>query len=344
MAQKPDPLLWQESTCISETATEFDNNCYELFTINLNWTEAQEYCSNGIGSLATISSPSVLSFLNSLIPDYTQAWVGASDQLQEGEWVWTDGTEANLTSMWDEGEPNNQIGIEHCLEINYRKSLNDLPCSLYLSFICMEVHESTSSSETEKTTSVTSSATTESSSFSTVRNMSNPGNVSDDTMETTTTSETETTPLASIVATTATSNFSTVKNVSTPGNVSDHTMETTTTSKNETTPLASIVATTVASNFSTVRNMSKPENVSGDTMEKMNSPGVAVWLGIGAGIFVVVTFCVLIVVLARRRRKTRSLRRNLKIAKIQDFTHQPTTEYDNTDRRKTCPSNAVERN
>ncbi|XP_059167872.1 uncharacterized protein LOC131949928 [Physella acuta] len=141
--------------CISQTAKEFENNCYELIKTPLPWSKAQEHCLrfNGKRSLAKVGSHSVLSFLNSLKPSNTQdAWLGANDMLQEGNWVWTDGTKAELTSMWNNKEPNNLNGNEHCLESNGLGKLNDSPCSEKHSFICMEVHETTKIPETTRST------------------------------------------------------------------------------------------------------------------------------------------------------------------------------------------------
>ncbi|XP_059167875.1 uncharacterized protein LOC131949932 [Physella acuta] len=147
--------------CISKTATAFDNNCYELFTTPKNWTEAKKYCSNFNGKrmLAKVSSPSVLRYFNSFRPFYTRVWLGGNDQLQEGEWVWTDGTKANLTSMWGYTEPNNTNGNEDCLEIFNDGTLNDDDCAQSFSFICMEIHATNAAPETNLTTYPTATAT-----------------------------------------------------------------------------------------------------------------------------------------------------------------------------------------
>ncbi|XP_059175714.1 macrophage mannose receptor 1-like [Physella acuta] len=172
------------TTCISKTATEFDNNCYEFITTRMTLIEAQKYCSNFNGTriLAKVSSPSVLDFLNSLRKNNEFVWLGANDTLHNGEWVWTDGTKANLTSMWNNGEPNNEGGIEHCLQIYNNGKLNDMPCNetIYTAFICMEVHETTASPKTSPTTYPTSTATL---SFTTARNESKFNNVSSDSLE-----------------------------------------------------------------------------------------------------------------------------------------------------------------
>ncbi|XP_059167873.1 uncharacterized protein LOC131949930 [Physella acuta] len=77
-----------------------------------------------------------------LVGFHHPAWLGATDGLREGEWVWTDGTKANLTSMWRAGEPNSYNNkSEDCLDISEWENLNDEACSRAFPFICMEVHE-----------------------------------------------------------------------------------------------------------------------------------------------------------------------------------------------------------
>ncbi|XP_059167882.1 uncharacterized protein LOC131949938 [Physella acuta] len=54
--------------------------------------------------------------------------------------------------MWNSKEPNNLNGNEHCLESHGHGKLNDMDCSTSLSFICMEVHETSQKFETTPST------------------------------------------------------------------------------------------------------------------------------------------------------------------------------------------------
>ncbi|XP_059175733.1 uncharacterized protein LOC131955580 [Physella acuta] len=264
-------VVFTQAMCISKTAKEFENICYELFTTKMNWAQAQKYCSNfnGLRSLAKVYSPFVLDFLNSLRPPNTvlseggRVWLGASDQLQEGEWLWTDGTKANLTSMWGKNEPNNLGGKEHCLQL-YLTHLNDDECHERYSFICMEVHDPNTISKTDPTTSLTSMTTAAPISFTTEGNVFKPGNISKNTLDPTTTSKTEPTTSVTSMSTTAILSFTTEGNVSKTGNISkDH---------------------------------------SNRIKDKMYSFGLAEWIGIGIGVCVVVTLSVLAVVLVIKLR------------------------------------------
>lgn len=61
-------------------------------------------------------------------------WIGASDILDEGQWIWvSDGS--NLTfSLWNDNEPNNAGTGEDCCEIEM--GWNDSPCDLTNPYVC----------------------------------------------------------------------------------------------------------------------------------------------------------------------------------------------------------------
>ena len=65
-------------------------------------------------------------------------WMGGSDLVKEGDFVWTDGTHLPLNaSVWSPGEPNNEENLEHCLNIYTTiYKVNDIPCDSKLPYIC----------------------------------------------------------------------------------------------------------------------------------------------------------------------------------------------------------------
>ena len=65
-------------------------------------------------------------------------WMGGSDLVKEGDFVWTDGTHLPLNaSVWNPGEPNNVGNVEHCtIIVTTVYKLNDIPCDLKLPYIC----------------------------------------------------------------------------------------------------------------------------------------------------------------------------------------------------------------
>ena len=67
-----------------------------------------------------------------------QLWMGGTDLVKEGDFVWTDGTHLPLSAfLWSPGEPNNAGNIEHCTNINIPDyKLNDKRCDSKLPYIC----------------------------------------------------------------------------------------------------------------------------------------------------------------------------------------------------------------
>ena len=43
-----------------------------------------------------------------------EAWLGATDEKKEGEWVWLDGSPMTFKN-WQQSQPNNKGGVEHYL-------------------------------------------------------------------------------------------------------------------------------------------------------------------------------------------------------------------------------------
>ena len=69
---------------------------------------------------------------------YKRLWMGATDVVKEGDFVWTDGTHLPLNaSVWLPGNPSNSTN-EDCLHIFsgaiYR--VNDIPCTVPMPYIC----------------------------------------------------------------------------------------------------------------------------------------------------------------------------------------------------------------
>ncbi|XP_066469002.1 C-type lectin domain family 4 member M-like [Tiliqua scincoides] len=64
------------------------------------------------------------------------AWIGLSDTVTEGKWVWVDGTPLSL-SFWRRGEPNDSgEGGEDCATLQFNGQWNDVSCSTSDFWIC----------------------------------------------------------------------------------------------------------------------------------------------------------------------------------------------------------------
>ena len=93
---------------LSASAQEFTNHTYQTITATLTWHQAKLDAEARGGYLATITSQAELDYVRSLgVLPITPYWLGATDEAQEGTWVWVTGEPWSFTN-WQPGEPNNQ--------------------------------------------------------------------------------------------------------------------------------------------------------------------------------------------------------------------------------------------
>jgi len=105
--------------------------CYMFNTTPMTRDAARSVC-QALGPttrLASIQSSSENALITSLI-GANEAFLGGSDELLEGTFVWDDGTPVQLTN-WNTGEPNDAGGAEDCIEIigSLNGKWNDVPCA-----------------------------------------------------------------------------------------------------------------------------------------------------------------------------------------------------------------------
>lgn len=120
--------------------TNFGIRCYKYFSQSATWITAEKNCQTLGGNLASVHSKPENDFLLSLVPSAsTTFWVGADDGVQEGQWLWSDGTVSNDYINWCSAEPNNSGGSENCLEINFSSNhcWNDESCSKTKNYVCV---------------------------------------------------------------------------------------------------------------------------------------------------------------------------------------------------------------
>ncbi|CAM4304304.1 unnamed protein product [Leuciscus chuanchicus] len=96
--------------------------CFRFFNNAHTWIDAENICLDYDGNLASVHSYDEYSFIQRLVRSVTntgaRAWIGGNDAVQEGHWLWSDGTKMNF-KIWSPGNPSNYLGNEHCIEMNY---------------------------------------------------------------------------------------------------------------------------------------------------------------------------------------------------------------------------------
>uniref|UniRef100_A0A8C6NRT6 C-type lectin domain-containing protein n=1 Tax=Nothobranchius furzeri TaxID=105023 RepID=A0A8C6NRT6_NOTFU len=122
--------------------TKYDNNCYQFQNQQLEWAKAETFCKRHGGHLTSIQDTDQYNFIRELIfkgaGTNQKSWVGGTNAGWVHMWRWTDGTPFTFDS-WGPGEPNNQGGNEHCMDMNLfgQDYVNDEDCSQQNSFVCI---------------------------------------------------------------------------------------------------------------------------------------------------------------------------------------------------------------
>ncbi|XP_051997773.1 ladderlectin-like [Xyrauchen texanus] len=115
--------------------TPFGEKCYKFFSSEVDWITAEKNCQSLNANLASVQGQVENEFLLSLVPVSARCLVGGHDWVEDGQWLWSDGTTFDYTN-WCSNEPSE--GTENCLEINWTtdRCWNNIPCSLQIGSIC----------------------------------------------------------------------------------------------------------------------------------------------------------------------------------------------------------------
>ena len=92
-----------------------------------SWGDAEDYCRTYDAHLASVTTTDVYEYLRSKIS--TDTWIGASNQTENGAWVWTD------CSSFNSGAPSQGDGRCAHLTADGQGS-NDKDCREKLVFVC----------------------------------------------------------------------------------------------------------------------------------------------------------------------------------------------------------------
>jgi hypothetical protein len=122
------------STGTCTTGTYYNGACYIFVSSLQTFNQAESYCQTQGGNLAAVQSSADNSFMQSLAAGSANTWLGATN-LSTGYYVWESGGDLSYLN-WSPGEPNNDGGNEHCLEMYSSGLWNDVNCGKSFASIC----------------------------------------------------------------------------------------------------------------------------------------------------------------------------------------------------------------
>lgn len=105
-ATRAAPTLTPPRTPDLRTLNPVNQHRYMYVKTEMNWHQARDYCASRGGHLATIQDASEDEFVYQLTSRTGETFLGATDEVEEGVWVWVTGEPWDYKN-WDEGEPNN---------------------------------------------------------------------------------------------------------------------------------------------------------------------------------------------------------------------------------------------
>ncbi|KAL3861251.1 hypothetical protein ACJMK2_007299 [Sinanodonta woodiana] len=142
------PTSSEEIICFFSTKSQckqgwiqHDESCYHMSHDLEQWADAHYLCHLLGGYLAEVNTAEEGAFLDNQVKlfHFGEVWVGATDLVFEGEWVWSESqsklSEQHYTN-WSPGEPNNAQSNENCMAITNTGYWNDAPCSVLLHYLC----------------------------------------------------------------------------------------------------------------------------------------------------------------------------------------------------------------
>ncbi|XP_042368393.1 galactose-specific lectin nattectin-like [Plectropomus leopardus] len=118
----------------------YNGRCFHYVPTPMSWANAEKYCLNFGGNLASVHDFNEQHVIQSMIlrltHSYPHTWLGGYDATQEGTWFWSDGTPFRF-NYWDQGQPDN-YGTSHCLIMNFGgpKKFDDQRCYESKPFVC----------------------------------------------------------------------------------------------------------------------------------------------------------------------------------------------------------------
>ncbi|KAK1163332.1 CD209 antigen-like protein E isoform X1 [Acipenser oxyrinchus oxyrinchus] len=140
----------KKRVCCPEKWVQFNGKWYNFSTDAMDWNSSRARCVSMGADLVIIENKAEQEFIQSQtrrIRDFF--WIGLSDEVTEGEFLWVDNTPVNIT-YWKDKEPDNKATVNSkvhskadCAVIDYKaaslQSWGDTLCSLPVRRVCKTI-------------------------------------------------------------------------------------------------------------------------------------------------------------------------------------------------------------
>ncbi|XP_060135097.1 CD209 antigen-like protein C [Zootoca vivipara] len=121
----------------------FGKNLYYISKGKKTWYDAENFCMSRDAHLASILTDEEQTYITSQLT--TPAWIGLTDESEEGNWEWTDGSRL-ITQYWSAGNPNSWENYgdteeEDCASIipsTREKNWSECNCHELHTWVCKE--------------------------------------------------------------------------------------------------------------------------------------------------------------------------------------------------------------
>ncbi|XP_006023404.1 C-type lectin domain family 17, member A-like isoform X1 [Alligator sinensis] len=113
----------------------FEENCYYFSNQSKNWKDAKQFCTDNGSDLVVVNTENEQLFLKMHVNRSSTYWLGLSDTVREGNWVWVDGSPI-ITSFWLVPRNTDNREEEDCASMQPDGKWNDVSCFLNNYWIC----------------------------------------------------------------------------------------------------------------------------------------------------------------------------------------------------------------
>jgi len=109
---------------IPADAVRLGTRSFKIFREDISWHDAKKRCEEMGGRLAVVNDTETLALIDKM-KGIQRLWLGATDEHEEGDWRWVDGTPVTIQA-WGPRQPFNLFGKEHYMELGPEGWFNDV--------------------------------------------------------------------------------------------------------------------------------------------------------------------------------------------------------------------------